>query len=180
MIIGLTGYAQSGKDTVAEYLVNNHGFKRVAFADKIRDLIYETNPMIGDGTYFLKVMVDAYGWDVLKQREDVRRLLQNVGVAARTVFGKDFWVNQAIVGLDTVNNSYVFTDVRFKNEVESLKRLGAEIWRIERPNVTAVNQHISETELSDYVPDRLLLNEGTIEELHKVVQIRMGDALSAN
>ena len=36
MIIGLSGYARSGKDTVAELLVLNYGFKRVAFADGIR------------------------------------------------------------------------------------------------------------------------------------------------
>ncbi len=45
MIIGLTGYAQSGKDTVANILVERYGFTRVAFADKIREFLYETNPM---------------------------------------------------------------------------------------------------------------------------------------
>jgi dephospho-CoA kinase len=40
MIIGLTGYAQSGKDTVANILVENYGYQRVAFADPIRALLY--------------------------------------------------------------------------------------------------------------------------------------------
>ena len=47
MIIGLTGYAQSGKDTLANILVENYGYTRVAFADKIREFLYEVNPMVG-------------------------------------------------------------------------------------------------------------------------------------
>mgnify|MGYP006283771541 FL=1 len=43
MIIGLTGYAQSGKDTVASLLVEHYGYERVAFADKIRSFLYEMN-----------------------------------------------------------------------------------------------------------------------------------------
>ena len=65
MIIGLTGYAQSGKDTVAKILVENYGFTRIAFADKIREFLYETNPMydsiVGE-PLFVKAKVDRDGW----------------------------------------------------------------------------------------------------------------------
>ena len=54
MIIGLTGYAQSGKDTVAQVLVDNYGFNRVSFADPIRKLLYETNPMLKEGYKFME------------------------------------------------------------------------------------------------------------------------------
>ena len=46
MIIGLTGYARSGKDTVAQILVDKFGFTRVAFADPIRDFCYQVNPIV--------------------------------------------------------------------------------------------------------------------------------------
>ena len=49
MIIGLTGYARSGKDTVAKILVDNYGYKRIAFADKIRELLVEINPILENG-----------------------------------------------------------------------------------------------------------------------------------
>jgi dephospho-CoA kinase len=38
-IIGLTGYAGSGKDTVRNILEAKHGFDGIAFADPIRDML---------------------------------------------------------------------------------------------------------------------------------------------
>lgn len=35
VVVGLTGLPGSGKDTVADYLVNRHGFSKVAFADAL-------------------------------------------------------------------------------------------------------------------------------------------------
>ena len=74
MIIGLTGYARSGKDTVANYLVEHHGYTRVAFADAIRDALYELNPYIANNLRVAEV-VDDYGWDIAKTNPEVRRLL---------------------------------------------------------------------------------------------------------
>jgi hypothetical protein len=183
MIIGLTGYAQSGKDTVAEILVKKYGFTRVAFADKIREFLYELNPVIKDG-FKLRGIVDAYGWDVAKVNEpEIRRLLQEIGLSARKVFGDDFWIVQAL----DKNNSYdrlVITDVRFENEAEHIKLVGnwldkpSEIWRIKRPNVRAVNEHVSESQMDGYKVDRILLNGGSLEELELLVQTRMGALLN--
>ena len=49
MIIGLSGYAQSGKDTVAKVLIEEYGFTRIAFADKIREFLYDLNPQVKVG-----------------------------------------------------------------------------------------------------------------------------------
>src|SRR5687768_3384285 len=38
-IIGITGRAGSGKDTVADYLVERHGFVKIAFADPIKQML---------------------------------------------------------------------------------------------------------------------------------------------
>lgn len=37
-IIALSGWRGSGKDTIADYLANNYGYKRIAFADKLKDM----------------------------------------------------------------------------------------------------------------------------------------------
>jgi dephospho-CoA kinase len=186
MIVGLTGYAQSGKDTVAQILVNKYGFTRVAFADKIREFLYELNPVIKDGVK-LREFVDAHGWDVAKvQESEVRRLLQEIGLTARKIFGDSFWINQAlnphiyehpIVG---VNKDIVVTDVRFTNEAEIIKSLGGKIWRIKRNGVEAVNNHVSEHEMDGYKVDSILVNRGTLDELELLVQTRMGALLNDN
>ena len=90
MIIGLSGYAQSGKDTVAELLCLNYGFKRISFALPMRDAIYTLNPYIindglGDGNWRVADEVDEHGWDIAKQHPEVRRLMQ--------VFGTDVGSN---------------------------------------------------------------------------------------
>ena len=46
MIIGLSGYAQVGKDTVAQILVEEYGYSRIGFADIIRNACYRLNPIV--------------------------------------------------------------------------------------------------------------------------------------
>jgi hypothetical protein len=173
MIIGLTGYAQSGKDTVAKVLVDHYGFKRVAFADPIRKLLYEMNPAVKDGDYRLQGVVDAYGWDVAKTAfPEVRRLLQDLGVGARKVFGEDFWVNRSLASI-LENEKTVITDVRFINEAEMVKHQAGQVWRIKRMGVNAVNGHISEQELDGYKVDQIFANNGTLENLELMIKTRM-------
>jgi ABC-type glutathione transport system ATPase component len=38
-IIGIVGFIGSGKDTVADYLVNFHRFKRESFANSLKDAV---------------------------------------------------------------------------------------------------------------------------------------------
>ena len=168
MIIGLTGYAQSGKDTVAKILVDNYGYTRIAFADKIREFLYETAPD------YVKFLVDEVGWEKAKQNQTVRELLQSTGVGARTVFGEDFWIEQAFRKYKDLDN-VVITDVRFTNEADYIKWYpGAQLWRVERPGVKAVNTHVSETQLDNYpFIDQTFVNNGTIADLEAMVLRRL-------
>jgi hypothetical protein len=183
MIIGLTGYAQSGKDTVANILVNNYGYTRIAFADKIREFLYETNPMydsiVGE-PLFVKAKVDRDGWEESKKSPHIRRLLQTSGVAARKVFGENFWVQQALKDVHFEGN-YVITDVRFTNEADIIKKYdNSQLWRVKRLGVEAVNSHVSEHELDGYPVDQIFINNTTVEDLELLVKTRMaGYAQSA-
>lgn len=172
MIIGLTGYAQSGKDSVAKTLVEHYGFTRLAFADKIRDMLYDLNPMVKDG-FRLQGVVDAYGWDQAKVLfPEVRKDLQALGVSARTHLDPDIWVT-AVLRQMTDEVNYVITDVRFKNEAIIIKQAQGELWRVKRPGVGAVNSHVSESDLDGYQVDKILSNGGTLEELELLVHTRM-------
>lgn len=167
MIIGLSGYARSGKDTVADYLVSNFGFERVAFADPIRKIMYDLNPTV-DGEK-LADMVDNYGWDIAKSKDEVRAFLQILGYSARQNIHADVWVMAAFAKMRADKN-YVIADVRFLNEADYIKKNNGEIWRVERPGVSAVNTHVSEWEMDSYSFDHRLYNDGTVEQLQHLVK----------
>jgi hypothetical protein len=178
MIIGLTGYAQSGKDTVAKILIEKYQYERVAFADAIRELLYDMNPNYHDT--LLQQSVNRIGWDELKKDPTIRRMLQNLGVGARKILGDDVWVIAALHKMSDTTKNYVITDVRFENEAVMIKQLDGELWRVKRPGVEAVNDHISEHELDGYKVDRILHNGGTLEELELLVQKRMDSLVHDN
>jgi uncharacterized protein (DUF2132 family) len=164
MIIGLSGYAQSGKDTVAQILVDQYGFERIAFADAIRELSSEINPHIEKGIR-LNEFVDEYGWDVAKQKPEIREFLQKLGVGCRKVINESVWISVAMNKMNNYKKNFVITDVRFKNEVTAVVQMGGAVWRVNRPGVTAVNGHVSEHDLDNYSFNAVINNDSTVEAL---------------
>ena len=164
MIIGLTGYAGSGKDTVAEILVREHGFTRYAFADKLREMAYAINPYLSHGES-LQDCVGAIGWDKAKRTYPaVREFLQNLGVWHRDNIGVDFWVHQVFMQWDADDYpKAVITDVRFPNEAHFIRKNFGQLWRVNRPGVGPVNGHISEQ--LDLAADATIWNGGTVAQL---------------
>ena len=177
-VIGLTGYAQSGKDTVASILVEKYGYRRIAFADKIRDFLYGINPMVAcSPTGYLQDLVNLVGWDSAKQEPQVRRLLQDLGISARELLDENIWITSAL-GKVNSGDRIVITDVRFENEAMMIKHLGGQLWRVKRVGVGPVNEHVSESELDGYKVDQIFVNNGTLEELQALVTTRMRNAFS--
>ena len=39
MVIGICGLISSGKDTIADYLIKEHNFRKISFADKLKDSV---------------------------------------------------------------------------------------------------------------------------------------------
>jgi hypothetical protein len=176
MIIGLSGYAQAGKDTTGSILVEEHGFHRVAFADALKDFLYALNPIIHSGGVRLRSVVDQRGWEFAKRVTEVRELLQRLGTeAGRGILGQDIWIRTAMAKLHEGNhgNHHVFTDVRFPNEATMIKHHGGEVWRVWRPGTRAANAHASETSLDDWTFDYEIPNNGTIDDLRRIVRVAM-------
>jgi hypothetical protein len=181
MIIGLSGYARSGKDTVAGMLMGIHGFERAAFADKIREFLLEIDPLVmHNGIDFrLQDIVESKGWETAKtDHPEVRRLLQDLGVGARKLFGDGFWVDQVVgqFGHDWwgYDKKVVITDVRFINEAKAIKGKGGQVWRINRINVGPANDHVSEIELDDWDFDGVITNNSDMPNLIKQVRALLG------
>lgn len=185
MIIGLSGYARAGKDTVADILVEHHGFTKIAFADKLREALYELNPIVrwdtnefGSWRYYqVQHVIDEYGWDGYKETkygDEIRRLLQRVGTeAGRQTLGENVWVDAAVneIAKYPVGTNIVIPDTRFPNEASMIKnRYNGYVWRVRRPDTLAANAHQSETALDNWDFDMRISNNGTIEQLQNVVK----------
>lgn len=178
-LLGIHGWARSGKDTAAGFLVDV-GWEQRGFADPLRELAKLSNPIIaafpgqvyddGDqddvGYLTYQQMLDVYGYDESKDREDeFRAYLQRLGNGARTVFGDDFWVQQAIRDI-TPESKIVWADVRYDNEALAVKGAGGIVIEIVRDGTGPTNEfeakhHKVSTELIDYMFD----NNGTLDAL---------------
>ena len=179
-IIGLHGYAQSGKDTVATML---DGYERLAFADRLRECTYALDPIVEfhDRHVRLQSIVDVHGWDYAKVNcAEVRRLLQVFGTeVGRELIADMIWVDivldQMENGLEHDEAKFVITDMRFPNEVAGLIRFAEdmmvplELWKIERPGVGPVNAHVSDAGLADDLFNHVINNDGTLDDLRAKV-----------
>lgn len=182
-IIGLSGYARSGKDEAAKVLVEEYGFIRIAFADKLREVLYALNPAVApskehDGVVHLREVIDVYTWNGYKETAfgpEIRRLLQRLGTeAGRETLWDSIWVDAAFANVPD-DAKVVVTDCRFANEASAIVDKGGEIWRISRFGIgPAVGEngvvHKSETSLDGWDFDRVITNDGTLEEFHNKIR----------
>lgn len=182
-IIGIAGYARSGKDTLGRFLVDDHGFEQRSFAAALKEVLYQTNPLVESnfeespylGFCTVQHLVDAVGWDRAKElspgKFGVRGLLQRLGTeGGRNVLGQNIWVDTVMSTLNDPYGKYVFTDMRFPNEYEAIKKVGGVCLRIERPGTAPVNPHISETALDSYPFEVWVTNGGTIDDLREIAR----------
>jgi hypothetical protein len=172
MIIGLSGYARSGKDTAADHLVNSYGFTRHSFAAPMKEAMYRLNPIVSSdsiGPFRYKDLVDVYGLDKAKESvPEIRRLLQIFGTeVGRDMFGENFWVDLALN--NAKEGKVVISDVRFKNEAEAIKAAGGQVWRVNRNGVGPVTNHPSEIDLDDYKFDSIIDNNKTVQDLNLII-----------
>lgn len=180
MIIGLSGWARSGKDTVADILVKNHGFTKLSFAQPMRDALYALNPRVNFSEYDelqrLRDVIDTHSWDNYKDTEygdEIRGLMQRFGTeVGRSLFGQDFWVNQALRKIPEGAN-VVIADTRFLNEAQAIENLGGAVWRVNRPGVVAANDHVSEHDLDNYPFKVEIDNVYGLDELAGIVKVAL-------
>lgn len=184
MIIGLTGKIGSGKDTVADYLVEYHGFQKVGFSDVMYNAVCalwgitleEALDYKRDAVASVHIAWDhRIPSDTLSHNWTWREFLQRFGTEmGREVFGPDFWVeqfaNRYLSYDDDVLDSrnYVVRDVRFNNEAELITDYAGDIWHIVRPGFEG-DEHVSESGINPTYVRGDIGNDGTIEELHTLL-----------
>jgi hypothetical protein len=184
-LIGLTGYAGSGKDTVREIL-EVCGYNGFAFADPIRAMLATllAENGIDDDKYmntreFKETVIPELG-------VSYRHMAQTLGTEWGRALHGDFWLRIAASYMESLDDGmepapyFVISDVRFANEAAWVREQGGVIWRIERPQAVPVRAHASEAELYHFSADATIDNSGTIDALeHTVMQLLHGAEAAA-
>lgn len=169
IIVGLSGYAQSGKDTAGALMGELAQFERLAFADALKTVALAVNLDLGAAD--LRTRVSQSGWEYCKANYPKSRIfLQHLGAAVRDHVDQDAWVN-AVLNKTAPGGRYAICDVRYPNEAAAIKAKGGYVVRVERPGTGPANAHASETALDDWDFDAILRNNGTLEDLRSKVRI---------
>jgi hypothetical protein len=141
MIIGICGFIGSGKDTIADYLVNFHEFRRESFASTLKDAC---SSVFG----WDRTMLEGRTKEAREWREQVdpwwaerldlpnltpRWILQYWGTeVCRKGFHDDIWIASLENKLRNSKDSVVISDCRFPNEIKSIKDAGGKIVWVQR------------------------------------------------
>ena len=139
-IIGICGFIGSGKDTVADYLVNFHGFKRESFANSLKDAVsqvfgWDRELLEGRTKESREWRETRDEWWSKRLKRDItpRYVLQYWGTeVVRRGFHDDMWVASLENRLRQTQDDIVITDCRFPNEIKAIKAAGGEVIRIKR------------------------------------------------
>jgi hypothetical protein len=178
-LIGLTGQAGAGKDTVRGLLESRHGFLGLAFADPVRDMVLA----LLDHVY-----ARGHGMDrALKEKPvpvigaSYRELAQTLGTEwGRQTIHPGLWIDIAMHKVRLLwsrgERRIVISDVRFPDEMAALRAAGGEIWAITRPGIEPVREHVSEHLAREAVhfADRIINNDGNLDDLARAVGAALG------
>jgi hypothetical protein len=139
-IIGIVGFIGSGKDTVADYLVNFHRFKRESFANSLKDAVsqvfgWDRELLEGRTQESREWRETKDEWWTKRLKKDItpRYVLQYWGTEViRKGFHDDMWVASLEHRLLNTKNDIVITDCRFPNEIKAIRAAGGRVVRIKR------------------------------------------------
>lgn len=173
MIVGLGHQARVGKDTAGQILTQYYGFTRMAFADILKSFAYALDPIIV-APRRLSHIVDTEGWERGKEYPEVRRFLQVLGTeGGREHLGENVWVDPVMRQVQSQPGLYVITDVRFPNEFDAISEAGGFLIKLTREG-SGTGKHSSETALDGARWDRIIQNDGTINDLKRAIASALG------
>jgi hypothetical protein len=140
MIIGICGLIGAGKDTVADYLVNIHQFRRESFANSLKDAVahvFNWDRELLEGrtkqSREWREQPDPWWSTRLGQPITPRWVLQYWGTeVCRKAFHDDIWIASLENKIRNSRDDIVISDCRFPNEIAAIKRTGGRVIRVIR------------------------------------------------
>jgi hypothetical protein len=178
VIVAFTGRKGHGKDAASMALPDD--FKLLRFADPlknmIRSLLHDLN-VAGD-------LIERLVEGDLKERslgvlggKSTRYALQTLGTEwGRGLVSRNLWAD-TFKTRSAGHPRVKVTDVRFQDEVDAIHSLGGIVIRIYNPrriDLSSTSLHDSETSIDALEVDRIIVNDGTLEELHDKVKKCLG------
>ena len=166
MIICCSGFIGAGKDTVADYFVNFHGFKRQSFANSLKDAtagIFDWDRELLEGrsqeSRVWRETKDEWWSERLGYDITPRGVLQQFGTnICRNHFHNDIWIASLQNKLRKSNDNIVITDCRFPNEIDCMRASGAIFLKINRTT-------------PEWVPLAYMAVKGDAESIKKLKEI---------
>ena len=172
MIIGICGFFGSGKDTVADYLVNFHEFRRESFASTLKDAV---SAVFG----WDRTMLEGRTKEAREWREQIdpwwanrldmptltpRWVLQYWGTeVCRKAFHDDIWIASLENKLRNSRDNVVISDCRFPNEISSIKNAGGSIVWVRRGELPDWYQYAL---AANQLGSNMALNELKMRKIH--------------
>lgn len=208
MIVGICGLIGAGKDTIADYLVNIHEFRRESFAGALKDAVSA-----------------VFGWDRImlegrtrasrewREQPDVwwshrlgfevtpRWILQYWGTeVCRKSFHDDIWIASLENKLRSATDNVVVSDCRFPNEIAAIQQQQGKVIRVVRgpdpewyhvaeqanngdgtaaERLKSYGIHTSETAWIGTEFDAVIFNNGGMDDLYASINDLVQDLLAA-
>ena len=208
MIIGVVGLIGAGKDTIADYLVNIHEFRRDSFAATLKDAcaaVFGWDRTMLEGrtksSREWREQPDEWWSQRLGMTITPRYILQHWGTeVCRQGFHDDIWIASLENKLRTAKDDVVISDCRFPNEIRAIRAQGGHVIRVVRGTepgwyalaaeanhgnhaaqeaLRDLGIHASETSWIGTEFDRVLDNNGTLDELYGQVNDLVRDLRAA-
>lgn len=140
-IIGICGLAGSGKDTIGDIIVGNiSNWEKMSFASHLKDVTsllfgFDRKMLAGETPEdrLIREQPDKFWSNKMSKDFTPRYALQFLGTnLLRNQLYQNIWVDCLERKIMETDKNVVITDVRFPNEIDMIRNIGGEIWRVER------------------------------------------------
>jgi hypothetical protein len=175
IVIGVGVKKRVGKDTVANRLVDHHSFRRLSFADPLKEAAKIIFHFTDEQLYgSLKEVIDN------RWGKSPREILQLMGSdALRDVIDTDIWIKSLKIKIENLTKQFpsqqlriVIPDVRYPNEAAAIQSLpNGYLWKIERSiPIDVFSLHSSEISLDSFTGwNTVLTNNESMSDLYQKV-----------